>query len=134
VIVPAGGTVVLDSEGLSKVVLEDRTVLALIRSAQARDARVLVSILTLVEAHHARVNAARFDWAVSRMIVEPVSEVIGRRSIELMRHAGLHGHTYAIDAVVAATALQAPGPTVVLTSDPEGMIMLCGDRVRVVKV
>ena len=66
---------VLDSEGLSKVVLEDRTVLALIRSAQARDARVLVSILTLVEAHHARVDAAGFDRAVSRMIVEPVSEV-----------------------------------------------------------
>lgn len=48
------------------------------------------------EAHHRRVNAARFSGTVSRLTVER--------------------------------------PAVVLTSNPEDMVMLCGNRVRVVKV
>ncbi|MEW2065923.1 DNA-binding protein [Streptomyces sp. NPDC007346] len=128
------GTLVLDSEGLSKVVADDRQVMALVRGAEKEDMRVVTSILTLIEAHHARVNSARFNWAVSRLNVEPVSEEIGRTAMALLLDAGLHGHKYAIDAVVAATALHAPKPAVVLTSDPEDLAMLCGDRVRIVKV
>ncbi|WP_066952291.1 DNA-binding protein [Streptomyces lushanensis] len=128
------GTLVLDSEGLSKAVLNDRQVMGLIRAAEEEDMRVVVSVLTLIEAHHGRVNAARFSWTVSRLAVEPVSEETGRMAMSLLADTGLHGHKYAIDAVVAATALRATGPTVVLTSDPEDMVMLCGNRVRVVKV
>ncbi|EHM31385.1 MULTISPECIES: hypothetical protein [Streptomyces] len=43
-------------------------------------------------------------------------------------------YSYAIDSVVAATALHAPKQAVILTSDPEDLTMLCGDRVRIVKV
>ncbi|WP_030742247.1 type II toxin-antitoxin system VapC family toxin [Streptomyces sp. NRRL F-5135] len=129
-----GGTLVLDSEGLSKVTRNDRHVMALVQGAWDEDMRVVVSVLTLIEAHHERVNRARFDWAVSRLVVEPVSEAIGRKAMALLRDAGLHGHKYAIDAVVAATALHAQGPTVVLTSDPEDLEVLCGGGVRVVKV
>lgn len=52
----------------------------------------------------------------------------------LLTETGLHGHKYAIDAVVAATAMRVSGRSVVLTSDPEDMIMLCGGRVRILKV
>ena len=128
------GTLVLDSEGLSKVVADDREVMALVRGAAKEDMRVVTSVLTLIEAHHARVNSARFNWAVSRLNVEPVTEEIGRTAMALLVDAGLHGHKYAIDAVVAATALHALTPAVIVTSDPEDLAMLCGDRVRIVKV
>ncbi|MFD4700069.1 type II toxin-antitoxin system VapC family toxin [Streptomyces niveus] len=128
------GTLVLDSEGLSKVVADDREVMALVRGAEKEEMRVVTSVLTLIEAHHSRVNSARFNWAVSRLNVEPVTEEIGRSAMALLLDAGLHGHKYAIDAVVAATALHAPRPAVVVTSDPEDLAMLCGDRVRIIKV
>lgn len=49
-----------------------------------------------------------------------------------MKDAGLHGHKYAIDAMVAEVALRLPGPTVVLTSDVDDMVKLCGRRVRAI--
>ncbi|MGY3681512.1 type II toxin-antitoxin system VapC family toxin [Streptomyces sp. TE33382] len=128
------GTLLLDSEGLSKLVASDRQVMSLLRGAEEEDMRVVASVLTLIEAHHQRVHAARFNWAVSRVTVEPVTDEIGRSAMALLAGAGLHGHKYAIDAVVAATALRAQKPVVVLTSDPEDLAMLCGDRVRIVKV
>lgn len=55
--------------------------------------------------------------------------------MELLREAGgLAGHKYAIDAMVAATALRSAKPVTVLTSDTEDMVMLCGPGVTVVKV
>lgn len=36
--------------------------------------------------------------------------------------------------MLGATALAAPGPVTVLTSDPEGLTALCGGRVTVIKV
>lgn len=108
--------------------------MALVHGAEKEDMRVVTSVLTLIGAHHARVNSARFNWAVSRLNVEPVNEEIGRTAMALLVDVGLHGHKYAIDAVVAATALHAPKPAVVGTSDPEDLAMLCGDRVRIVKV
>ncbi|MER7999588.1 hypothetical protein [Streptomyces sp. NPDC095613] len=98
--------------------MNDRGVMALVQGAWDEDMRVVAGVPALIEAHHDRVNRARFDWVVSRLVVEPVSEAIGRKAMALLRDAGLHGHKYAIDAVVAATALHAQGPTVVLTSDP----------------
>ncbi|BBC33275.1 hypothetical protein SGFS_045690 [Streptomyces graminofaciens] len=51
-----------------------------------------------------------------------------------MRNANLHGHKYAIDSVVASTALGYSGPRIVVTSDADDMNKLCGDRARVVGV
>ncbi|GAA2660556.1 hypothetical protein GCM10009864_29620 [Streptomyces lunalinharesii] len=48
--------------------------------------------------------------------------------------AGLHGHKYAIDVAVAEAALRQHRPVVMLTSDIDGMVKLCGDRVRLVTV
>jgi hypothetical protein len=56
------------------------------------------------------------------------------RYVSLIRLVSLHGHTYALDAIVAATALASPAPMTILTSDPEDLLTLCGPSVRVIKV
>lgn len=131
--VPAG-TLVLDSEGLAKAVLRDRDVTSWLALALADDLRVITSAATLAEVIHPRINRPALDWALSRLVVEPVSEGIARRAAELLSEAGRHGHRYAIDAMLSATALTAPGPVTVLTSDPEDIATLCGRHVTVIKV
>ncbi|WHM36630.1 DNA-binding protein [Streptomyces sp. BPTC-684] len=129
-----GGTLVLDSEGLAKAVLRDRTVTAWLALARADDLRVITSAATLVEVVHPRINRPALEWTLSRLVVEPVTESLARDAAGLLADAGLHGHKYAIDAMLCATALAAPGPVAVLTSDPEDLTALCGGRVTVIKV
>ncbi len=129
-----GGTLVLDSEGLAKAVLRDRAVTAWLALARADDLRVITSAATLVEVVHPRVNRPALEWILSRLVVEPVTELIARGSARLLSDAGLHGHKHAIDAMLCATALAAPGPVTVLTSDPDDLAALCGGRVIVMKV
>lgn len=128
------GIVLLDSEGLNKFIDNDPRVVGLIRIAQSKDALVAVSNLTLIEAWHSKVRMDRFRWHVSRLEVLPVTDGITWRAIDLLRNANLHGHKYAIDSVVAATALDHAGPRIVVTSDVDDINKLCGDRVRVVGV
>ncbi|MEV6577357.1 PIN domain-containing protein [Streptomyces sp. NPDC051582] len=130
----AGGTLVLDSEGLAKAVLRDRTLTTWLALARADDLRVITSAATLVEVMHPRINRAALEWTLSRLVVEPVTDTVARHAAALLAEAGLHGHKYAIDAMVGATALLAEGPATVLTSDPEDLAALCGGRVTVVKV
>ncbi|MYU24382.1 PIN domain-containing protein [Streptomyces sp. SID8352] len=129
-----GGTLVLDSEGLAKAVLRDRTVTAWLALARADDLRVITSAATLVEVVHPRINRPALEWTLSRLVVEPITEPIACHAAALLADAGLHGHKYAIDAMLAATALAAPGPATILTSDPEDLIALCGGRAAVIKV
>ncbi|WP_405648009.1 type II toxin-antitoxin system VapC family toxin [Streptomyces sp. NBC_00019] len=128
------GVLLLDSQGLSKFMASDPHVTGLIRMAQAKDTLVAVSNLTLVEAWHSKARMDRLRWHVSRLEVLPVTDTITWRAIELLRNADLHGHKYAIDAVVAATALGYSGPRIVVTSDVDDMNKLCGDRIRSVGV
>ncbi|GAA3530735.1 hypothetical protein GCM10022419_007190 [Nonomuraea rosea] len=130
-----GGTLVLDSEGrLAKAVLRDRTVTAWLALARADDLRVITSAAILVEVVHPRVNRPALKWTLSRLVIEPVTEPIARHAATLLSNTGLHGHKYAIDATLGATALAAPGPVTVLTSDPEDLAALCGARVTVIKI
>lgn len=129
------GTWVLDSEALSLYLRADKGMTALLAVAAKRDVRVMVSAVTLVEADPSGAHKARTAWALSRLVVEPVTKETASRAVEILRDAGgLAGHKCAIDAVVAATALRQPGPVIVLTSDTEDMLMLCGKDVAVVKV
>jgi predicted nucleic acid-binding protein len=129
-----GGTLVLDSEGLAKAVLRDREVTGWLALARADDMRVITSAATLVEVVHSRINRPALEWTLSRIVVEPVTEPIARHAATLLADAGLHGHKYAIDGMLCATALAAPGPVTALTSDPEDLTTLCGGRVTVIKV
>ncbi|MCM2576327.1 PIN domain-containing protein [Streptomyces meridianus] len=129
-----GGTLVLDSDGLAKAVLRERAVTAWLALARADDLRVITSAATLVEVVHPRINRPALEWTLSRVIVEPVTEPIARQAAALLSGAGLHGHKHAIDAMLGATALAAPGPVTILTSDPEDLVALCGTRATVVKV
>jgi predicted nucleic acid-binding protein len=129
-----GGTLVLDSEGLAKAVLRDRTITAWLALARADDLRVITSAATLVEVVHPRINRPALEWTLSRLVVEPVTEPLARHAAALLADAGLHGHKYAIDAMLGATALAAPGPVMILTSDPEDLTALCSGRVTVIKV
>ncbi|MFF6877904.1 DNA-binding protein [Streptomyces sp. NPDC012474] len=129
-----GGSLVLDSEGLAKAVLRDRTVTGWLALARADDLRVITSAATLVEVVHPRINRPALEWTLSRLIVEPVTEPIARHAAILLADAGLHGHKYAIDAILSAAALAAPAPVTILTSDPEDLTALCGGRATVMKI
>lgn len=126
----------LDSEGLAKAVARDRAVLAMLHEARMHfRARRLVSAVTLVEARDPSMPQARFDWAVSGMKVIPVSEQIARQAAKLLASAKLHGHKYAVDAIVCATALAQQGLVTILTSDVQGIEALteAHPRSKVVK-
>jgi len=129
-----GGTLVLDSDGLAKAVQRDRDVTGWLALARADDLRVITSAATLVDVVHPRLKRPAFEWTMSRIVVEPVTEEIARRAAALLSDAALHGHKYAIDAMLSATALGAPGPVTVLTSDPEDLLALCGKRVTLIKI
>lgn len=129
-----GGTLVLDSEGLAKVVLRDRAVTGWLALARADDMRVAISAATLVEVIHPRIKRPALEWTLSRLVVEPVTEPIARRAAALLTDANLHGHKYAIDAMLAATALAATGPVTVLTSDPDDLTTLCGSHATILKI
>lgn len=128
----SAGTVVLDSEGLSKWCAADQRVTAYVREAQENDFRLVVSALTPIEAFDMHSKNERFRWHLSRLKIEPMTDEVSFRAIELLREAGLHGHKYAIDAVVAATALRSAKPAIILTSDADDMEKLCGKQVRIV--
>lgn len=130
----SAGTLVLDCEGLVKWCGADQRVTALVREAQDNDFRVVISALTPIEAQDVRTKADRLRWYLSRLRIEPVTEEISMAAVDLLRAHRLHGHKYAIDAVVASTALQAPKPVVLLTSDEDDMTTLCGKSIRVVAV
>ncbi len=129
-----GGTLVLDSEGLAKAVQRDGDVTGWLALARADDMRVVTSAATLVEVVHPRIRRPALEWTLSRLVVEPVTEPLARHASALLGEAGLHGHRHAIEAMVCATALAAPGPVAVLTSDPDDLMVLCGGRVTVIKI
>lgn len=127
-------SLVLDSQGLSSWIDRDRKVMRLLEQAERDGADLAITAATIIEVSHGGVDIARLNWLLSRIRVEPVTKESARRSAGFLRGARLHGHKYAIDAMVADVALRLPRPVVVLTSDVDDMAKLCGDRVRLVAV
>lgn len=128
------GTLFLDSEGLSKLYLKDRTVLALVQAASEEGIRVTTTAMTTLEADYERIHPARIRWVLSRIDVHDVTKDITDQAAALLRDHSLRGHKYVIDAVLAAIARSAQGPVTVLTSDTEDISLLCGPAIEVVKV
>ncbi|MHB9864433.1 type II toxin-antitoxin system VapC family toxin [Streptomyces sp. YIM S03343] len=123
-------SVVLDSQALSLLLSNDRALTARIEATRRAGIPVRVSALTVVEAVHGKTDMPRLKWYLSRLRLEPVTPEDSLTAVTLLREAGgLHGHKYAIDALVAAMALRSPSPALVLTSDRDDWTRLCGDRV-----
>ncbi|MFD8005303.1 DNA-binding protein [Streptomyces mirabilis] len=128
------GTLVLDCEGLSKLVSDHEPVVALVAEARKRGMEVVISALTIIEAVHSRTDGARLAWVLSGMRIVHIGDEEAKAASAMLIGAGLHGHKYAIDAAVAEMALRQRRPVVMLTSDIDDMVKLCGDRVRLIAV
>ena len=89
-----------------------------------------VSAITLTEALRGGPRDPAVHRVLSRIIVISVTEGIARRACGLLGATGLSGHRCAIDAVVAATALHAERPVVLLTSDPDDLNKLVEESER----
>ncbi|MFD3788538.1 PIN domain-containing protein [Streptomyces cyaneofuscatus] len=125
-------TVVLDSEGLSAWIAQDRKLLAILKVFHDTGADLVIGASTIVDVTHSRTNMPRLNRALSRVKVEPVTEQTAKAAAELLNRAGLHGHRYAIDATIAEVALRQPKPVALLTSDSDDMTRLCGSQVRII--
>ncbi|GAA1254260.1 hypothetical protein GCM10009579_10260 [Streptomyces javensis] len=89
---------------------------------------MITSAATLVEVVHPGINRPALEWTLSRVVVEPVTDAVAGHAAALLADTCLHGHKYAIDAMLSATALAPPGRTTVLTSDSED---ICHGRATV---
>ena len=139
--VAAGGTLVLDAEGLSKLAAGDARARGYLDSAVARGAQIVISAITLTEALRGGPRDVAVHRVLSRITIVPVTAAIAGRAGERLGMTGLSGHRCAIGAVVAATALGAERPVVLLTSDPDDLNKLVEEpdrpkaqRIAVVRV
>jgi hypothetical protein len=126
------GTLVLDCDGLSRLVDDSARVVALVAEARKRGMEVVISALTIIEAVHRKTDQRRLAWLLSGVRIEHVDEVSAKAASALLLDVGLHGHKYAVDAVVAEVAVRQHPPVVMLTSDVDDMGILCGDAVRLI--
>ncbi|MFI6447251.1 hypothetical protein [Kitasatospora sp. NPDC050543] len=66
--------------------------------------------------------------------MRPATEEIARAASKLLVANGLHGHRYAIDAMLAATAHLEHGDVTVVTSDVDDLRRLCHRRIAVERI
>jgi hypothetical protein len=124
---------VFDCEALSKLVRGDRELVALVKAAPSLDIPVMTSALTTLEAWNPRQAArtALWDYVLSRVDAVHTDDQVITMARAMLRSAGLHGHKYAIDAVLAAVAgreAERGADVTVFTSDVDDMTRLLADR------
>jgi predicted nucleic acid-binding protein len=124
--------IVFDSEGLSRAIRRDPYIITVIHDAFNERSPVLVPAVTLVEAISPRTRPRNLDWVLSQLTVVPITEHIARVATRLLMETRQHGHTHAIDALVAATALSLPGEPFIFTSDPQDMEILVDNAATIV--
>ncbi|MGW0419622.1 hypothetical protein [Streptomyces sp. NPDC003015] len=90
--------------------------------------------MTLVEAYDGRTTEQRWDWVLSRLQVVDVGKDEARQKRRLLVGAKLHGHKFAIDAVLAVIARQQEGQVTVFASDGDDLEKLVPDTIVVKKV
>ncbi|MCG6494811.1 type II toxin-antitoxin system VapC family toxin [Kitasatospora sp. A2-31] len=84
-----------------------------------------------MEARDPKGPQTAFDHAASLAKVRPITEEIARAASKLLATEGLHGHKYAIDAMLAATAHLEHSDVTVVTSDVDDLRRLCHPRIAV---
>ncbi|HWU07098.1 MAG TPA: PIN domain-containing protein [Streptomyces sp.] len=122
---------VLGCEALSRAVTRERAMTGILSKAHQAGTRVVTSSMTLIEAYHGRIRRAEWNWAMSRIVVEPVTKDVADEAIALLSGTGLHGHKYATDAALAVIAGRQRGRVAVLTPDEDDMRKLCRPEVLV---
>lgn len=125
---------VLDCEALSLAVRGDRMMIARLELAARGEGEVVTSPMTLVEAYDGRTTEQRWDWVLSRLNVADIGKDEARQARRLLVDTKLHGHKYAIDAVLAVIARRQKGQVTVFTSDVDDLEKLVPDRIVVKKV
>ena len=131
---------VFDSEALSKAVQGDREMTALIKTTPQLDIPIVTSALTTLEAWNPRETSrqALWNWTLSRIRVAHTDDQVIAMARGMLKAAGLHGHTYAIEAILAAVAgreAEQGFHVTVFTSDVDDMRQFLAERpVRIEKV
>lgn len=120
----------LDAEGLVKFADGDARTMQRVRAAWQRDAYVVTAASAITEVVRGGSRDAKLHRVLKQIAVVPIDKQIGRAAGELLGHTGLSGHEHALDALVAAVALNQPRPVVLLTSDPDDMRRLTGEPDR----
>ncbi|NKY46238.1 DNA-binding protein [Nocardia cerradoensis] len=128
------GTLLLDSEGLSKLYHRDRNVVIHVEAARQEGIRVATTAMTRLEAEDRHLSQARIAWILSRLDLYEITRTTSDSAADLLRTHQLDGYKYVIDAVLAAVARSATPPVTILTSDPEDLILLCGKGIEIIKV
>ncbi|MEW1846974.1 hypothetical protein AB0392_54240 [Nonomuraea angiospora] len=125
---------VLDCQALSLVVQGDRKMIAWLDLAARGQAEVVTSPMTVVEAYDGRITEQRWDWVLSRLNVADIGKDEARQARRLLADAKLHGHKYAIDAVLAVIARQQRGQVTVFTSDVDDLQKLLPNSILVKRI
>ncbi|GAA1930010.1 hypothetical protein GCM10009837_64680 [Streptomyces durmitorensis] len=125
---------VLDSEALSQAVRGDRRMIGVIEGAARGEVDLVTSPMTLVEAFDGKVKEQRWDWVLSRVVVADIGKQQARAARKLLADVGLHGHKYAIDAVLAVVAMEQRGHVTVFTSDVDDLEKFVPPHIVVRKV
>ena len=121
----AGGTMVLDAQGLSLYVDGDPDMRARISVMERNGCRVVCSALTPLEVRRSGSAADRLRFVLSRVEAEQVTEDVVATACKLLDISGLDGHECLVDAVVVATAALAKPPVLLVTSDRSHIPELC---------
>src|SRR5580692_10204121 len=87
----AAGVMVLDNEGVSKAAT-DRPMYVRLKVAYDDGHRVLTSAAVLAEVLRGSSRDAELHRVLARVVVEPVSEAVGRRAGQLIGAAGMSSH------------------------------------------
>nr|WP_206323259.1 hypothetical protein [Streptomyces sp. HNM0574] len=124
----------MDCEALSLAVQGRPEWVDRLKLAAMGEAEIVTSPMTLVEAFDGRITQRRWDWVLSRIRVATVGTEEAREARRLLASAGLHGHKYAIDAVLAVVALRQRGQVTVFSSDVDDLEKLLPESVVVRKV
>jgi hypothetical protein len=131
---------VFGSEALSKTVQGDREMTALVKTAPRLDIPIVAPALTTLEAWDPRGASRQALWnrALSRVRIVRTDDQVISMARDMLKAAGLHGHRYAIDAVLAAVAgresSQGAQATVFTSDTDDTNQLLAGHSVRVEKV
>lgn len=119
-----GGSLVLDSAGLTGLAARDPYIRTAAREVLARGGHIVVAATTLTEVLRGSPRDATVHQVLKSVTVEPVTERTACAAGHLLGATGLDGHRCALDSLVATVALKSERPVLLLTSDVDDLSVL----------